>query len=104
MHLFIQKPFGHNFTLPWGELWIEGLFLISVFEMCPFVIECKENFWTVEGEIGKEKSTDILHCYSYRQKSKQELKVLPIASFGSEGIQNKNKKVATTSALRESFQ
>lgn len=54
------------------------------------------------------KSTAILYPYSQiqsyqRQKSKQEPRVLPRASFGIEGIKNYNPKAATT-AWKQSFQ
>lgn len=54
----------------------------NAFEVWTFVTECSGDVWLVEGMSGL-KSTAILYPYSHtwsfqRQKSKRELKVLPV--------------------------
>lgn len=71
---------------------------VTAFEEWPFVIEYRGNL--CQRKESRLESAGILHPYSQRRKSKQELKVLPRASCGSEDIKNNNQKVATTSALR----
>lgn len=49
----------HAFILPntilpqllWGQWWTEGFFLLTAFEVWPFVKECRGNFRSVE-EVG----------------------------------------------------
>lgn len=47
MHAFIlpKTIFPH---LPWGQLWMEGPFLKTAFEVWPFVMECRGNFWLMK--------------------------------------------------------